>query len=314
MGEKITLTIAIPTYNRTQKLLRLLYILKEEIRAYDLSAKVSVLISDNSDSNDTAENFARFLPEETDISYHKQEANIGFDRNISFLYKTAKGDHTWFMSDDDHPFPGSLAKIVSLLDTKDPDVLLFSFMQPPGSTNRQFNYPEAIHEVSSPAEAIRDAIKIPKISIYVLKKIIFTPEQEELHAARVGDGWMFLEHTLSVLDAVPSPKMLILSEQMAGCDEDYNHIWVPTPFLWLHKVGRHPYVKKHLPELENELRDKGYMQCIMFSWALARGKLVLDDTEGLKKFIRNLDWRFPFLVRHPKLFVMLFLMKTRVVP
>ena len=62
---------------------------------------------------------------------------------------------------------------------------------------------------------------------------------------------------------------------------------------------------------ENQLREEGYRQCIIFSWALITGKLSLDDKDGLINFIKNLDWRLKFLLKNPKLLLMMLLMKSK---
>ena len=55
------LTIAIPTYNRHNKLLRLLDILKDEIVRLHLSDVVRIIISDNSDNTITENAISNFF-------------------------------------------------------------------------------------------------------------------------------------------------------------------------------------------------------------------------------------------------------------
>ena len=43
------LTIAIPTYNRVEKLIRILRLIQDEISKLSLSADIDILVSDNSD-------------------------------------------------------------------------------------------------------------------------------------------------------------------------------------------------------------------------------------------------------------------------
>ena len=308
------LTIAIPTYNRNKKLLRLLDLLKEEIVRLHLSDVVRIIISDNSDNTETEKAIATFKSDTIDLQFYKQKENIGFDRNILFLYEQCISKYIWFISDDDSPLPNGLRKILSALHSKQPDILLFSFMQPPGSTIRQFEFTEEVQVIQEPALLINTVLKYPKISIYVLKKVDFTESQKQFLTQSIGQGWIFLTLSFSVLEHNHNPTVAIISEQLATADEDYKYIWVPTPFLHMHKIAFHPYIVKHLPELHKKLKVDGYIQCIIFSWALKRGILLLDDMDGLNQFINKLEWRLRILLVRPKLFLQFLLMKFNLIP
>jgi hypothetical protein len=308
------LTIAIPTYNRHNKLLRLLDILKDEILRLHLSDVVRIIISDNSDNTITENAISNFNYEIIDLQFYKQKENIGFDGNLLFLYQQCISKYIWFISDDDCPLPDSLSKILSALQTNEPDILLFSFMQPPGSTARQFDFKEDIQVIQEPKLLINTVLKYPKISIYVLKKVDFTESQHQFLTKSIGQGWIFLTLSFSVLELNNNPTIAIISEQLATADEDYKYIWVPIPFLHMHKIAFHPYIVKYIPELHKKLKIDGYIQCIIFSWALKRGILLLDDMEGLNNFIKKLNWRFPILLTRPKLFFQFVLMKFNLIP
>jgi glycosyltransferase involved in cell wall biosynthesis len=308
------LTIAIPTYNRNKKLLRLLDLLKEEIIRLQLSDVVRIIISDNSDNVETEKGIATFKNDTIDLQFYKQKENIGFDRNLLFLYQQCISKYIWFISDDDFPFPDSVNKILSALHTKQPDILLFSFMQPPGSTSRQFDFKEDIQVIQEPRLLIDTVLKCPKISIYVLKKVDFTDSQNKFLTQSIGQGWIFLTLSFSVLERNHNPTIAIISEQLATADEDYKYIWVPTPFLHMHKIAFHPYILKYLPDLHKKLKVDGYIQCIIFSWALKRGILLLDDMDGLTQFINKLEWRLRILLVRPKQFLQLILMKFDLIP
>ena len=79
------LTIAIPTYNRHKKLLRLLDLLKEEIIRLHLADLVRIIISDNSENTITENAMINFSNEIIDLQFYKQKENIGFDRNLLFF-------------------------------------------------------------------------------------------------------------------------------------------------------------------------------------------------------------------------------------
>lgn len=308
------LTIAIPTYNRSTKLQRLLNLLKFEIIRLGLSEIVTILVSDNSE-NDLTENLViRFNKDIVSLQYYKQQENIGFDANLLFLYQKCFSKYIWFMSDDDIPLADSLTKILSAINSKQPEVLLFSFIQPPGSTFRTFDFKEDVHIIDDPTSIIKNILKYPKISIYLLKKVDFTETQSQNIKKYIGQGWLFLVLSFSVVELSNNPCIAIISEHLATADDDFNHIWVPTPFLYMHNIGFHPYILKNEPNLHKELKIDGYIQCIIFSWALKRGVLTLDDSEGLNNFIDKLEWRLSVLLLHPKILLQFFLMKYNLIP
>ena len=307
------LSIAIPTYKRQGKLKRLLNILVQQVEQDNLYEEVNILVSDNANQEEIATLVSSFSSKKLDIQYFAQSTNLGAEGNIQFLFQNTNTSYIWFMSDDDFPLEGAIRKIVNGLKATQPDVLLFSFMQPPGSPIRQFNYPEPIHLIHDEKEAIGSIIFFPKISMYVMKRVLFTQEQSNLIQNSIGDGWLFVMMSLSVLSVSRKPLVALISEQLASCDEDYTHIWVPTPYLWMYKIALHPFCKKYFPELEEKMRKNGYIQSIKFSWALERGKLTLDDQPGLKKFIKDLKWDISILIKNPKLAIMFLLMKGRIV-
>lgn len=314
MSDTPILTIAIPTYNRPHKLNRLLQILKEEIIRLNLISSVRISVSDNSENSESTYAFENIDFGNIDVEYFRQVSNVGFDRNLTTLYNKCTTQYIWFISDDDIPLPDGIRKIVESLINQKPDLLLFSFSQPPGSKIRTFDYKTNLQLIDTPVDAISVVIKYPKISIYILKKIEFTNIQKKFIEDCFGDGWIFIILSLSVLANVLQPKVAIISEILATADEDYSHIWVPTPFLHMYKIAYHPYIKQFMPQLEEKLRIQGYIDCIKFSWALKLGVLTLDDKDGLDEFIRKMNWNFEILLCNPILLLQIILLKSGLVP
>ena len=95
---KIPLTIAIPTYNRKEKLIQTLIAISHQLNSYQLSDSVEVLVCDNSDL--AIENLGTQvdLPK---IRYLYNGENIGQARNVNQLFMESKGQYVWILSDDD---------------------------------------------------------------------------------------------------------------------------------------------------------------------------------------------------------------------
>ena len=143
------LTIAIPTYNRVEKLKRLLKKIELEVDNLELNQHIKVIVSNNCSKDNTEIFLSKFKTKKFSFQYYNQKRNLGFDGNIKFLYEKIKSDYIWFLSDDDIPLENSLIRILETLRNYQPDLLLFSFQQPPGSSSRQFNYTESIKLIES---------------------------------------------------------------------------------------------------------------------------------------------------------------------
>ena len=307
------LTIAIPTYNRADKVKRLLSVIKDEIFSFRLQDRVAVIVSDNASTDTTSSAVSEFLNAEINIKYYRQPENLGFDGNLRFLYMHADTQYVWFMADDDLPLKGAIAKIVNAIETYDPDVLLFSFIQPPGSTAKTFNFSETIRLITEAVPAIESVLHYRKVSIYVLRKILFGERQWRILDENLGDGWYFIPLSFSVLEASSNLKLAIISEPLATCDEDFLRLpWTPEAFLCMNKMVQNPFVLKQCPKLPKLYREKGYRSAIQFAFAAKVGSLLPENMEDYDKFIKDLEWRIPILLKAPRSFLQLIVLKLQI--
>jgi glycosyltransferase involved in cell wall biosynthesis len=111
--EKPLLTIAIPTYNRSNLLVRNLDSIIASIRGFEKN--VEIIISDNNSSDDTELVVIPYLQFEF-IKYFKNSENINFNFNyIKIIDKYADGLFCWIIGDDDFLREGSIEFVVELL-------------------------------------------------------------------------------------------------------------------------------------------------------------------------------------------------------
>jgi glycosyltransferase involved in cell wall biosynthesis len=97
----ISLTIAIPTFNRCQYLKELIPDLLEQVKSVNNSKNlIQVLISNNA-STDETEDFITPFVEQGLITYRKNLENIGADRNIMKCVEEASGKYVWIFGDDE---------------------------------------------------------------------------------------------------------------------------------------------------------------------------------------------------------------------
>lgn len=129
------LTLAIPTYNRSANLTLSLRMLAPQLARLP---QVELIVSDNASPDDTQQVMEQFLLEGLPCRYLRNPTNIGPDPNFLQCYGEAKGKYVWIFGDDDVIFPGALARIVSALETEEPDIVYlapFSFSHSPNERN-----------------------------------------------------------------------------------------------------------------------------------------------------------------------------------
>ena len=309
---KCTLTIAIPTYNRAEKVKRLLSVIREEILSSRLQDQVAFIVSNNASTDETDSVVSEYLTCGLNLEYHSQQENLGFDGNCKFLYMQASTKYVWFMADDDFPLKGAIAKVVETLEMYDPDVLLFSFNQPPGSTLRQFDYPEDVKLITDPVSTIEHVLRYTKVSIFIIRKIGFDSFQWLVLDRDLGNGWTYISLAFSVLETSSNQKIAIVSDFLATCDDDYSVIMTdPYNVLNMRKAVDHPFVRKHNPSLLELYEDKGYYAAIQYAFSVRTGSLVPEKPNEYDEFINDLDCRICVLFRCPRSMLQFMALKLR---
>ena len=149
------LTILIPTYNRSIKLLRLLNQIDFHLnRDENFSNLIDVIISDNGSHDDTFNIVNDFISSKSNFKYFLQDENKGFDNNIKFLYDIAESEFVWYFSDDDIIFENAFEEIINTLKKHNPDILLFSFAQPKTNKTLTFNASTPYYSTNEPNKII----------------------------------------------------------------------------------------------------------------------------------------------------------------
>jgi len=94
----------IPTYNRSQFLLKNLLILQNHINKINNHWKFEIVISNNC-STDNTDNLVRNFQIENpllNINYYQQKENLGIEKNCLFVLQEAKGEYIMYLGDDDY--------------------------------------------------------------------------------------------------------------------------------------------------------------------------------------------------------------------
>lgn len=111
------ISICIPSYNRPQELSRLL----KSINASNSDDIEIVICEDKSPKRDEIRGVVKNFQKGTKfkIIYKENEKNLGYDRNLRELAKSASGEWIVYMGDDDVFIVGALDKLIKFLRTND---------------------------------------------------------------------------------------------------------------------------------------------------------------------------------------------------
>jgi hypothetical protein len=300
------LTIAIPTFNRASKVARLLSLLEGEIGRDRLSHSVEVFVSNNASSDNTAQVLCKIQERWPALRYVTQPTDLGFDGNVRFLFRESREGYVWFMSDDDIPLPGALRKISAALTRYRPNALIFSFVQPPGSTLRPFTFSGEVKITTDPKEAVELLMRCPKISIYVLRRPTILEDQWKLCEQYASGGWAHVGLAIFALAATPTLCLAVISEPLATSDEEAHRLeWVPEAFLTIGTPFQHPFIRSHCPELKKQFELSGYCTAVQMCFGSKIGTISPVRPQEYEDFIRKLKFRWDLIIRRPKTFVQL---------
>jgi hypothetical protein len=107
------LTIAIPTYNRQQRVIERLQELLPQCR--DLK-NVEVLVLDNTSTEEVESNLLEKDPSLRDwVRFHRNIGNVGLAGNICRCYEVAGGEWVWTLGDDDSVEPDAVHQILKTI-------------------------------------------------------------------------------------------------------------------------------------------------------------------------------------------------------
>lgn len=113
MRTNLLLSICVPTFNRVDKVLYLLDIIKREIEG--LEKDIEVIVSDNHTEPEQLQKLVEYSKENAFLKLYLQKENTGFSGNYHFLIEKSIGRYTWILGDDDIITEGSLKHIAGIL-------------------------------------------------------------------------------------------------------------------------------------------------------------------------------------------------------
>lgn len=197
------LTICIPTFNRREKLIPHLEYLYSILEMHCLLGIVEIFVSDNNSTDGTYEALRPYFSR---IRYHRQNVNIGGDKNFIFLYENVRTQYMFLLSDDDRiQEKGLLKSIHGILEYK-PDLILCQFI-----TNGVCSFPEKIKNLCNDTVVFNKFNSINLfyfISSFILKKPSQSIDVQDI----MNTNFMHVEYLFKCLDS--HSKCLVVCEPL----------------------------------------------------------------------------------------------------
>jgi abequosyltransferase len=207
------LSIAIPTWNRSFFLEKILKQLQQEL-VYCEPENVEILVSDNFSSDNTEEIVDQAKISGLKLNYIRNEENIGSDANIAQCFNLARGKYVLILGDDDLFVDKALAWLLERLRTEKYGVVC---MRPYGfDKDFRQEYPgeggseKAFLDVGLFLAAIGSLMTL--ISSCVIHKSIL-PEVD----ARYFCGENLVQVHLVIRAALKSPENLFANRYLIAC-------------------------------------------------------------------------------------------------
>jgi glycosyltransferase involved in cell wall biosynthesis len=111
------LSLAIPTFNRKDSLLRSLNNISNQTDSIKKNL-FEIVISDNCSTDQTGEVVSLWMTEnpEINLKYNKNNSNYGYDINCHKAIEMSSGKYVWLISDDDFLKDHSIKKVIEYLN------------------------------------------------------------------------------------------------------------------------------------------------------------------------------------------------------
>lgn len=110
MKSRYKLAIAIPTYNRSEILNDILWIVGPQIQKFH--PEVACFIIDNNSTDNTAEIVQEHAARWGFVHYVKNNSNVGLVRNIANAIHIPDSEWVWLLGDDDVPLPWGVGELL----------------------------------------------------------------------------------------------------------------------------------------------------------------------------------------------------------
>jgi glycosyltransferase involved in cell wall biosynthesis len=285
---KPILTIAIPTYNRAEKLIRILGLIQDEITKINLSKDIEILVSDNSGKK--FEGIHELI--EQPIKYIWNVTNVGYDRNVINCVSNSSAKYVWLFGDDDILESGILGEVIEHLKVKSPVLAILKF--------GQFNISNSLecmpqvkmwHELSDANEMSKLILESAKLTNYVIRRDLAVHKLLDLEVY-IGTGWMHQILALESLHNSVSPGIHYFNTVCASALKSESEAleWPPLAYRKGSEVLAHPFFSSRIglqsPFIKNHSTNLIKSELLVLLYGLS-GYWKVKDRNSYVEYLKS---------------------------
>lgn len=252
MKNKFLLTLSIPTYNRADKLERLLGIIDNG--SDFISNDVNVYVSNNASTDNTKAVLEKykiiFKKKGINFSYVNHLKSIGMGGNFINVYTEPRSDYVWWCPDDDIIFTERIPELLDTLKVNTPNVLNAGFLQPPYTIENP-RYKAEDFGFYHDKESVVKMISTKLTALIVRRKAKLNIDYQLIKKS-------YWSHVYIALDLIFSDgRYFIYPKNIARCDEQYLDIrYHPDALFELKEVLYNMYSKYDINSSQINLFNK----------------------------------------------------------
>lgn len=189
---KPLLTVAIPAYRRPETLEKIIKSFQQEE-----NQNFVLLIADDSMDKSVEKMITPYLKKYSNIIYHKNKENLGFNKNVLHLYELVSTKYVWYLCDDDTIVSGCVDKILNAIKKFDFSVAVFncSWVNPYGVLSHAGVLEDKLYTKLNQLKTYQPLMRMTFLSIVIFEKRI---DVEEIKKTDFQDN-IFIQITLGLL-------------------------------------------------------------------------------------------------------------------
>jgi hypothetical protein len=307
------LTISIPTYNRSDLLIKCINSIYQSFLLLNSEQKklVSILISDNSDnllSNQKLDE-NRNTWDGLEINYLKNEKNIGSDRNIAQSFYIPDSEFVFLIGDDDQVSPMFLTYFFEIILVQRIDLIFLKYFGLHGDEiNNRKDKKLKTKSYRCSSDIILDRqIYLTFISGVIYRRDLYT--QEEVISG-VGTSLVQTNLIFLILNKSVSVNSIFVNNNVVGVLRNnsggYNpiDIFLKVFFEVLAKYENINLSLREKKELKLKILRTFYIRSFSSYFYFGRSKLSSGDNFNLDYYLFsefNSPKIYPYLLRNPNI-------------
>jgi len=230
------LTIAIPTFNRADRLKVTLISILNEINTLQIQDKVSIFVSNNNSSDNTIEILQQVesaaIEDNVQFRFQNNLMNFGASQNVLQCALNVSSKYMLLMSDDDNITPGALLEVLENITQLQPNVIIYNFNQEPFGTNNPLYTCKELFELPKDFTMLNKLVKW-----YKLSGIVLNVDEKVMIESMIKMNTNFSHVLLAILISKKMGRLLFNPYFLAYPDLDYmDHVnFAPYVSELLHK-------------------------------------------------------------------------------